>query len=113
MYWVVEFDSPKDIHRLESACALIPNDIELGFQVHKHSSFAVSSHPGIMQAFCQNIDYDRNPPKQLSMEDLGEIRRNFDDIMNLPGTFPHIRRALDQFGELRMTCPHCLVHGFS
>ncbi len=104
MYWIIEFEGTNSqLQELEWACALIPNDIELGF----HLAFieasgiteAFSWHPAALGSFF-NHSLAGLPAKRITQADLIQIRRNFDDIKQIPTEFPHVRRALQRFDQL-------------
>ena len=103
-YWVVEFEGINDeLQELEWACALIPNDIELGFHVMFNEMFrspALGWDSAALSTFF-NLGFESLPTKRIAQEDLERIRRHFDEIKNLPAEFPHIRRALQRFDQLR------------
>lgn len=103
-YWIIEFEGINtELQELEWTCALPPNDIELGFQVTFNDLFhapAFGWNPGVLSAFF-NDGMESMPSKQITQDDLDQIRRGFDSIKGLPREYIHIRRALGRFNGLR------------
>ena len=103
-YWVIAFKgNNSSLQELEWACALIPNDIELGFHVMFHEAIqgpAVGWDPAALSTFF-NHSPESLPTKRITQMDLNLIRQHFDEIKCLPPEFPHIRRALQRFDQLR------------
>jgi hypothetical protein len=103
-YWVIEFEGVNsELQELGWACALAPNDIELGFQVTFGEWFrgpALGWDGAALSTFF-NHGLDSLPAKPITQEDLDLIRRHFDEIRHLASEFPHIRRALQRFDQLR------------
>jgi len=103
-YWVIEFDGTNsELQELEWACGLIPNDFELGFQVIFNEAFRSPSLCWNSAALSTFFDhsFENGLTKQVERADLDLIKRYFDEIKNLPSSFPHIRRALRRFNQLR------------
>jgi hypothetical protein len=101
-YWIIEFDGTNiELQNLHYACALIANDFELGFHFAFHDGAGKSFgwDPAALHTFTQH--HRPLPAKKILQQDLLEIRRNFDDIKNLPAEYIHIGRALRRFDQLR------------
>jgi hypothetical protein len=101
---VIEFEGiNSELQELEWACAIIPNDFELGFHVAFHEAFRGPSlgWDGTALSTFFNHSLENLVTKQIARADLDSIRRHFDEIKNLPSQFPHIRRALQRFDQLR------------
>jgi hypothetical protein len=103
-YWIIEFDGTNsELQELGFACSLIPNDIELGFHVIFHETFngpSLGWDPAALSTYF-NHGFEYLLTKPINQQNLNQIRRNFDDIKNLPPEYPHIRRALIRFDQLR------------
>jgi hypothetical protein len=103
-YWVVEFEGTNsELQELEWACALVPNDFELGFHVIFHESLRGPGFGWNMMALSSffNHGFATQFTKRIELVDLDLVRRHFKEIKELPATFPHIRRALQRFDQLR------------
>src|SRR5439155_25446638 len=103
-YWIVAFEGTNsELGDLQLACTLIQQDIELGFEVLYNEAIQGPFyvwHPPSLQSFLDS-GFELLPPKQIEQTDLAQIRRNFDDIKNLPQEYVHIRRALTRFDQLK------------
>ncbi len=103
-YWVVEFEGTNsELQELEWACALIPNDFEFGFHAIFHESLIGPGFGWNMMALSSFFNHGFNPEftRRVEQADLDLARRHFREIKELPFTFPHIRRALQRFDQLR------------
>lgn len=104
-YWIIEFDGTNsELQELQFACALVPNDIELGFWFISHEPFIGSGlgwDPSSIHTFLHSHITGFMEAKQIDKSDLDQIRRNYEEIKKLSPDYVHIRRALLRYDQLR------------
>ncbi len=104
-YWVISFKgSNTEIQDIASAASLLKNDLEIGFSLFNGfdgGGQGTMWHSPSIFSFFDAQGLCPQPAVEVSVEELKEIRTNFELIQDICPDYPHLKRAFRRLRDLR------------